>query len=260
MTERAFERVLMESHLHRALEQNEFVIYYQPQYDVNDDSLIGMEALIRWQHPEMGLITPAKFIPLAEETGLIVQIDRWVFRQALQQFSNWYKQGFNPGKLAINLAIKQLHQNDLMEFISSAFDDAQFQAQWLTFEVTESEVMNKPEQAIAVLQKISELGIDIAVDDFGIGYSSLAYLKRLPVHKLKIDQSFIQDVPDDEEDVAIVCAVIALAKSMGLGVIAEGVEKETQKDFLLQQGCHLIQGYLYGKPMSARDIEQCLLQ
>ena len=258
MTERAFERVVMESNLRRALDQDEFVIYYQPQYDARDQSLIGMEALIRWQHPEMGLVSPAKFIPLAEETGLIVQIDRWVFKTALQQFSHWYKQGYKPGRLALNLAMKQLHQNDLLDFINDVLNQTECKTQWLALEVTESHVMNRPEQAIAVLQKISELGIEIAVDDFGTGYSSLAYLKRLPVNKLKIDQSFVRDVPGDDEDVAIVCAVIALAKSMGLGVIAEGVEQKIQKDFLLQQGCYLIQGYLYGKPMTAEDIEQRL--
>lgn len=255
MTERAFERVLMESHLRRALEQDEFVVYYQPQYNAIDDSLVGLEALVRWEHPEMGLISPAKFIPLAEETGLIVLLDRWVFKTALKQVSDWYQQGLKPGKLAVNLAMKQLNQDDLLEFINGVLDVTQFQTKWLAFEVTESQVMNKPEQAIATLQKISDLGIEIAIDDFGTGYSSLAYLKRLPVNKLKIDQSFIHDVPDDDEDIAIVCAIIALAKSMGLEVIAEGVEKENQKVFLLQHGCHLIQGYLYDRPMIAKEIE-----
>ncbi|MFW2372299.1 MAG: EAL domain-containing protein [Gammaproteobacteria bacterium] len=258
MTERAFERILIENNLRRALKQDEFIVYYQPQYDASDDSLIGLEALVRWNHPEMGLVSPARFIPVAEETGLIVQLDRWVFQTAAQQISHWYNQGYNPGRLALNLAMKQLHQEDFIEFIYDVLAKTQCQPQWLELEVTEGQIMKKPEHAIAVLKQISNMGIDIAVDDFGTGYSSLTYLKRLPVNKLKIDQSFIQDIPGDEEDVAIVHAVIALAKSMNLSVIAEGVETNDQKNFLLQHGCNLIQGYLYGAPMEARDFEQFL--
>jgi len=256
MTERAFERVLMESNLRRAIERDEFIVYYQPQYDASDESLIGMEALVRWEHPDMGLISPAKFIPVAEETGFIVQLDRWVFSHALKQLSRWREQGFNPGRMAFNLAMKQLHQDDLIDFILLTLKETRCKAEWLEFEVTEGQIMKKPEKAIAILQKMSDLGIGIAVDDFGTGYSSLAYLKRLPVNKLKIDQAFIHDLPDDEEDAAITCAVIALAKSLGLSVIAEGVEKEIQKEFLLQQGCNLIQGYLYSAPMPAEIIQK----
>ena len=260
MTERAFERVLMESNLRRAIEREEFVVFYQPQHDANTDSIVGLEALVRWRHPEMGLVSPAKFIPVAEETGLIVQLDRWVFTNAVQRLSEWHAMGYNPGRLALNLAMKQLHQIDFIEFVIDTLQITACKPEWLAFEVTESQIMKKPEQAIVVLQKLSDLGIEIAVDDFGTGYSSLTYLKRLPVNKLKIDQSFIHDVPGDEEDEAIVCAVIALAKSMKLSVIAEGVEKEEQKVFLMQQGCNLIQGYFYARPMEAKELELRLKQ
>ena len=256
MTKRAFERVLMESNLRRAIEHEEFILYYQPQYDARTDKLIGMEVLVRWDHPEVGLVPPSKFIPVAEETGLIVQLDRWVFKAALNQLNIWYQLGYQPGKLSLNLAMKQLYQEDFMFFIHETLAKTGCQPQWLEFELTESQIMQKPEHAIAILQQISKLGIDIAVDDFGTGYSSLTYLKRLPVNKLKIDQSFVHDVPDDDEDVAIVQAIIALAKSMRLNVIAEGVEKKNQKAFLLEHDCNLIQGFLYGKPMQAEDIEK----
>ncbi len=251
MTERAFQRVLMEANLRRALENEEFVVYYQPQYDVVRQVFVGMEALIRWEHPEMGMVSPAQFIPMAEETGLIVQIDRWVMRKAMAQVSEWYREGLEPGKLALNLAVKQLYQNDLLEMIGLTMRDTGFMPKWLALEITEGEIMKKPEMAINVLQRISELGIEIAIDDFGTGYSSLSYLKRLPVDKLKIDQSFVRDVPGDADDEAIVQAVIALARSMGLGIIAEGVETEQQQAFLLQEGCSQVQGYLHGRPMPA---------
>jgi diguanylate cyclase (GGDEF)-like protein len=258
MTERAFQRVLMEANLRRALENEEFVVYYQPQYDVEQQAFMGMEALVRWEHPEMGMVSPAQFIPMAEETGLIVQIDRWVMRTAMAQVSEWYRDGLKPGKLALNLAVKQLYQSDLLEMIGLTMRETGFMPQWLALEITESEIMKKPEMAIKVLQRISELGIEIAIDDFGTGYSSLSYLKRLPVDKLKIDQSFVRDVPGDGDDEAIVQAVIALARSMGLDIIAEGVETDRQQAFLLKEGCSQIQGYLYGRPMPAGSMHDFL--
>ncbi len=258
MTERAFQRVLMEANLRRALENEEFVVYYQPQYDVEQHALVGVEALLRWEHPEMGMVSPAQFIPMAEETGLIVPIDRWVMRTAMAQVSEWYREGLEPGKLALNLAVKQLYQADLLEMIGLTLRDTGFRPQWLALEITEGEIMKKPDRAIDLLQRISDLGIEIAIDDFGTGYSSLSYLKRLPVDKLKIDQSFVRDIPGDEEDEAIVLAVIALARSMGLDIIAEGVETEQQQAFLLQKGCAQIQGYLHGRPMTAEVMRTLL--
>jgi len=258
MTERAFERVVMEANLRRAIDQQEFVIYYQPQYDSRTQNIIGMEALIRWQHPEMGMISPAEFIPVAETTGLIIQLDRWVMQTATQQLSQWHQSGLKPGRLSLNMATKQLEQKDLLEFIKTTLQQSQCKPDWIAFEITESQIMKDPKKAISLLLEISALGIEIAVDDFGTGYSSLTYLKRLPVDKLKIDRAFIKDLPEDEEDVAIVRAIIALAKSLKLGVIAEGAENQQQVDFLLAEGCSEIQGFFFAKPMPVEKIESLL--
>ena len=258
MTERAFEHVLMETNLRRALEKQEFVIYYQPQYDAITQKIIGMEALLRWKHPEMGMVSPAKFIPIAENTGLIVELDRWVMQAATQQVSQWHQSGFEPGRLSLNMATKQLEQKDLLEFIISSLQQSKCKPEWIAFEITESQIMKNPETAISLLVEISKLGIEIAVDDFGTGYSSLTYLKRLPVDKLKIDRAFINDLPHDDEDVAIVRAIIALSKSLKLSVIAEGAENQQQVDFLMAEGCPEIQGFFFARPMPADEIESLL--
>jgi len=258
MTEMAFERIVMETSLRQALTKEEFVVYYQPQVDGQTNKLIGMEALVRWQHPTMGLVSPTKFIPLAETTGLIVELDRFVMRTAVKQLVQWYKDGFNPGVLAINLAIKQLQQADFGEMLNTLLKETKCKAEWLELEVTESQIMTHPEEAIAKLNLISDLGIKLAIDDFGTGYSSLAYLKKLPIDKLKIDQTFIRDLPDDEEDASITRAVIALAKSLNLQIIAEGVETKEQKDFIVENGCKNIQGYFYSRPIPAEEITKIL--
>ena len=256
MTEFAMERMEMKSALRDAIDDEEFIIYYQPQVDATNGKLTGMEALIRWQHPKMGLVHPQKFISLAEESGLIVEIDRWVMCTAMKQMSQWYHEGLEPGVLALNLSMRQLRSDDFIGILQEAMKAAAFKPEWLEFEVTEGEVMKKPEESIMKLEEISRMGIEITIDDFGTGYSSLAYLKRLPVSKLKIDQSFIQGLPEDKEDVAIVKAIIALAKSLGLDLIAEGVERDTQKEFLLDSGCKQIQGYYYGEAVPAEEIEK----
>jgi len=261
MTQKALERVALEADLRRALEREEFRIYYQPQVNgVNGVSgeLIGMEALIRWEHPELGLVSPMKFIPLAVETGLIILIDRFVMRTGMMQLKQWYDEGLNPGILALNLTIKQLRQDDFISMLQEMMADTGCLSQWLELEVTEGEVMQNPQQAVRVLKDVSALGIKLAIDDFGTGYSSLAYLKRLPVDKLKIDQSFVREIPGDEEDVAIVEAIIALSKSLHLDIIAEGVETQEQKEFLTANGCEQIQGYLYGRPMRAEEMDRML--
>ncbi|EHP28771.1 protein containing EAL domain [Sulfurimonas gotlandica GD1] len=217
-----------------------------------------MEALVRWQHPTMGLVSPAKFIPLAESTGLIVELDRYVMKTAMTQISKWYEEGLNPGVLAMNLAVKQLQKEDCIEVFQELVKVTQCRPEWLALEVTEGKIMTHPEKAIVILQKISDLGIELSVDDFGTGYSSLAYLKRLPIDKLKIDQAFIRDLPDDEEDAGITKAVIALAKSLNLKVIAEGVETQVQRDFLVENGCENIQGYFYSKPIPSDEFENIL--
>lgn len=260
MTELAFERVVMEASLREALVKEEFVVYYQPQVDAKANKLVGMEALVRWKHPTMGLVSPARFIPLAETTGLIVELDDFVMKTAMAQLALWYKQGYKPGKLALNLAVKQLQQNNFIEKFEKFRKESGCDAKNLELEVTESQIMNNPREAIVILQKIRNLGIELAVDDFGTGYSSLAYLKRLPINKLKIDQAFVRNLPNDEEDSAIARAVIALANSLSLKIIAEGVETKEQKEFIVENGCDNIQGYFYSKPIPAKEFEEKFLK
>jgi len=258
MTEMAFERIVMETNLRTALKKEEFIVYYQPQVNGKTGQLIGMEALVRWQHPTMGLVSPAKFIPLAESTGLIIELDQIVMKVAMKQMANWYNDGLNPGVLALNLAIQQLQQKDFISILDKLLIETQCKPHWLELEVTEGQIMTNPEEAITILKSISDLGIELAIDDFGTGYSSLAYLKKLPINKLKIDQSFVKNLPDDNEDAAIAKAVIALAQSLNLRIIAEGVETKEQEDFLLNNGCKNIQGYFYSKPIPADKMEMYL--
>jgi len=255
MTERAFERVVMEAQLRHALATEEFEVYYQCQFDARAEALIGMEALIRWNHPIHGIISPSRFIPLAEETGLIVEIDRWVMVTAMHQWACWYYEGAEVGTLSINLSQQRLSDESLMDDLKNALLESGCKPEWIMLEVTESQIMKHPEEAIATLRKISDLGIGVAIDDFGTGYSSLSYLKQLPINKLKIDQSFIRDLPDEESDAQITLAIIMMAKSLHLSVIAEGVETRKQRDFLLQNGCYEIQGYFYHKPEDAQAID-----
>jgi len=258
MTAQAFEHVVMESSLRIAIKEEQFIVYFQPQYDVNTNKIAGMEALVRWNHPALGIVPPGKFISIAEESGLIVDIDRIVMKKAMTHFSLWQKKGLNPGKLSLNLAMKQLSQDDFLEQLQKSMDAVKFQAKWLELEVTEGQVMNNPEASIEKLKEISKMGIDIAIDDFGTGYSSLSYLKKLPLDKLKIDQSFIRDIPSDEDDIAITKAIIALGKSLNLKLIAEGVETVEQRDFIIENGCEFIQGYFYSRPLPANEMEELL--
>ncbi|MCF6340732.1 MAG: EAL domain-containing protein [Sulfurimonas sp.] len=258
MTELAYQKVIMESSIRKALKDEEFVVYFQPQINAKTNKLVGMEALVRWQHSNGELIYPDKFIPIANETGLIIELDRWVMKESMKQVKLWYSQGLNPGVLALNLAMKQIHEYDFISIIEKMIKEIEYKPEWLEFEITEGEIMNKPENAIKVLQALNELGIKLAIDDFGTGYSSLLYLKQLPISKLKIDKSFVQDIPDNEEDVGITRAVIALSKSLRLSIIAEGVETKEQKDFLVENGCENIQGYFYARPMPATEMEKML--
>ena len=260
LTQRAFERMSLESSLRRAIANHEFVVYYQPQINGVTGDLIGMEALVRWEHPELGLVSPARFIPLAEETGLILAIDEFVMKEGMKQVAFWYSQGLNPGVLSLNLAMKQLWQENFAQILKDMLNESGCRAEWIELEVTEGEVMKNPEKAIGILREIHSLGIILAIDDFGTGYSSLSYLKRLPLDILKIDQSFIRGIPENNEDVAIVRSIIALAKSMGMRVIAEGVETLEQKEFLVENGCHHIQGYFYSRPINVGEMEYRLHQ
>lgn len=260
LTQRAFARVSLESNLRRAIANHEFVVYYQPQINGASGEIIGMEALVRWQHPEEGLVSPERFIPLAEETGLILSIDEFVMKEGMRQIAHWYSQGLNPGVLSLNLAMKQLWQENFAQMLQDMLKESGCSAEWIELEVTEGEVMKNPEKAIGILQEIHALGVKLAIDDFGTGYSSLSYLKRLPVDILKIDQSFIRGIPENNEDIAIVRSIIALAKSMGMSVIAEGVETLEQKEFLVENGCPNIQGYFYSRPINGREMEHRLCQ
>lgn len=258
MTQNAFEHILMESNLRHALENNELVVYYQPQVNAKEQIIVGMEALVRWQHPELGMISPAQFIPLAEKTGLIIQLGEQVFDLATKQMALWMTDHQLNGRMAINLSVKQLRQNNIFQVLANKLRMNHCQPEWIELEITENYVMDDPEQAIVTLQKLQDMGIEIAIDDFGTGYSSLSYLKRLPINKLKIDQSFVQDISEDEDDRVIITSIIALAKNMNLHVIAEGVEAIEQKDFLLAQGCELIQGYYYSRPVPKQEMTKLL--
>jgi len=245
LTQKAIERVLLETNMRNGLKKEEFLVYFQPQIDARNDKQVGMEALVRWKHPDMGMISPVHFIPLAESSGFIVELDRYVMRKAMTFLKEWHDKGLDPGVLSLNLSIRHLQSEDFFTFFTEAVKASACKYEWLGLEVTESQLMQNPQKSITILQKLSDLGITISIDDFGTGYSSLSYLKRLPIDKLKIDRSFILEVPQNKEDTAIVEAVIALAKTLNLELVAEGVEHEDQKDFLLEHNCHVIQGFYY---------------
>lgn len=258
MTLMAFEHLAMQSSLRQGLFKKEFEVYYQPQVDLTNNSLVGMEALVRWQHPQMGTVGPNRFIPIAEETGMIVELDRMTIRNAMVCWVRWYEAGLNPGVLSLNLSVKNLQQPDFIDYVRSTLQQTGCQTYWVEFEVTESDVMRDVELMQNRLYEIQQMGIHISIDDFGTGHSSLAYLKRLPVSKLKIDQSFIRDLPDDEEDSVITRTVIAMTKSLGLKVIAEGVETKPQCDFLLANQCSQVQGYYFSRPICEADMTRFL--
>ncbi len=256
MTERTMNHLLMAKKIREAIDNEEFVVYYQPQINGNDGKLIGMEALVRWKHPKEGMISPAEFIPIAEEAGLIDKIGEIVFKQAARQITQWYALGYTPGRVAINLSTVELQKENFVEIIQQRLNDTGCKTEWIELEITEGYTMKHPNEAISMLQQISDLGIHLSIDDFGTGYSSLSYLQRLPIHKLKIDQSFVRNIPQNKNDAAIILSIIFLAKTMRFDVIAEGVETAEQEQFLRSKGCEKIQGYLYSKPLSAEEMEE----
>jgi len=258
MTEKSFSHMVMSKNIRAALEKKEFEVYYQPQIDGRTNKFLGMEALVRWHSPKDGFITPAQFIPVAEESGLIDKIGQYVFFEATSQISKWYKEGYNPGYVAINLSTNELQNEDFVTTIEKGLLASECKAEWVELEITEGYTMRHPEQAIQILQSMKDLGIRLSIDDFGTGYSSLSYLKRLPVHKLKIDQSFVSGLPDNKDDSAIVKTIISLAKAMKFNLIAEGVETPEQENFLIKNGCNNIQGYLHSRPMPADEMEAFL--
>ena len=260
LTSQASQRVLLEQELRRALERNELSLVYQPQISLHDLRLVGAEALIRWKHPTLGEIPPERFIPLAEENGMIIQIGDWVLEHACLQLNSW-NETYEPfGHVSVNLAGVQLRQPKLLSRIQQLLKDNQLKPGCLQLEITENFIMSQAEEALEVLHQLKVLGVQLAIDDFGTGYSSLSYLKRLPLDTLKIDQSFIRGLPDDPHDAAIVRAIVALGRSMQFTIIAEGVETRAQQDFLADEGCEQIQGYIVSVPLSAEEFAATFLR
>ena len=259
MTSVAVRRVLLENSLRQALQLEQFVVYYQPKFCLNKGRLIGTEALVRWRHPEMGLVPPDSFIPLAEDTGLIVSIGAWVLETACHQLRAWQQAGIEAGTVAVNLSGEQLKRGDLVATVKQALQLSGIDASSLELEITEGFIMDQAEQAIAVLSELRALGVTLSIDDFGTGYSSLSYLKKLPINNLKIDRSFVRDIPEDANDEAIARAIIALAGNLQLDVVAEGIETREQIEFLRREGCRKGQGYLFSPPLSADDLTDKLI-
>jgi diguanylate cyclase (GGDEF)-like protein len=256
---KALKRLTLENDLRRALERSEFEVHYQPLVDISTGVVVGMEALVRWQHPELGFLSPAEFIPLAEDTGLIMPLGEWVLRTACAQCSAWHSEGLAPLTVAVNLSAHQFQQLNLSEVVVRVLRETGLSPLSLELELTESSIMKNAESAVKTLGELKEMGISIAVDDFGTGYSSLGYLKRLPIDKLKIDQTFVRDVTTDPNDASLVMAIIALAHNLRLKVLAEGVETEEQLRFLHLLRCDEWQGYLYSKPLPAEAFRQFLI-
>jgi diguanylate cyclase (GGDEF)-like protein/PAS domain S-box-containing protein len=256
----ALERLRLEADLRRALAMEEFELHYQPRVELATGRITSVEALIRWRRGEQGLISPARFIPLAEETGLIVPIGAWVLRTACTQMRLWRDAGYDTLRVAVNLSTRQFRQPDLLEMILTTLRETGLDARHLELEITESMAMHDPKHTQGLLEKLSGLGIALAIDDFGTGYSSLAYLKRFPIDYLKIDQSFVRGIPADKEDELIVRSIIALGQSLELVLIAEGVETEEQRAFLRAEGCEEMQGYLFSRPKPATEIDVVLAQ
>ena len=258
MNANALERLNMQNRLRRALERDEFQLHYQPQVDLDSGRIIGMEALLRWTSPDLGPVSPGKFIPIAEESGLIVQIGAWVLRTACRQNRSWQARGLPEVPVAVNLSALQFARGDLLDTVERALDDSRLPARFLELELTESILLHDADNIMASLRRLKNLGIKLSIDDFGTGYSSLSYLKRLAVDKLKIDQSFVRDIASDPDDAAIVRAIIQMGHSLKLRTIAEGVEAVDQLAFLRAEGCEEGQGYLFGRPIPAAEMENLL--
>jgi len=258
MSSRAFERLTLESNLRRALEQGEFRLYYQPQVDVTTGAIVGVEALLRWQHPEFGLVMPNEFIPLLEETGLIVPTGAWILDTACAQLAAWHAQGWPRLRLAVNLSPRQFQTQNLTTVVKQAVDRLDGDPGRLELEITEGMLLRHVPITAETLEALHLLGVRMAIDDFGTGYSSLSYLRRLPIDTLKIDRMFVRDIPHDPDDSAITVAIIALVQSMKLEMIAEGVENTAQRDFLHARGCNVMQGFLFSRPLPAEEITRLL--
>lgn len=258
MNEAVSRRLSLEGSLRKAIERNELHVFYQPQIDVKSGRVIGMEALIRWMHPEHGMISPLNFIPLAEETGLIVPIGEWVLRNACSQTKAWIDAGFGPMKVGVNLSMRQFKEKNMINMVNKTLIDTGLNSRYLELELTESTAMHDANETIGIINELKTSGINISMDDFGTGYSSLSYLKDLPIDTLKIDQSFIRNMADNKNDTAIVKAIINMAHSLTLNVIAEGVETAQHLSILEALNCDEVQGYLFSKPLPVLEFERLL--
>ncbi len=250
MKESAVESLFMENDLRRAIDQHEMLLHYQPQICLDSGNIIGLEALVRWNSKERGMVSPASFIPLAEESGLIEPLGEWVLREACTRFHLWLDAGIDFGKIAVNLSAKQFRRKSFQKIITEILHETRLPPQYLELEITESSTMENAEESIRMIQELRKLGLTFAIDDFGTGYSSLAYLRRFPVQKLKIDRSFVSDIDSVNDDAVIAKSIIDLAHNMSMEVIAEGVERISQSNWLLSRGCNLVQGFYYCRPLS----------
>jgi EAL domain-containing protein (putative c-di-GMP-specific phosphodiesterase class I) len=244
----------LENDLRLALENGDLDLHFQPQIEFSTQQIRGVEALVRWRHPVRGMISPVEFIPLAEECGLIMQLGEWVLRKACRQLRDWLIRGFAPMRMSINVSAVQFHQKDFLAVLKSVLTDTGVDPQYIELELTESVLMQNVEAVEATLAEIRALGVSLAIDDFGTGYSSLNYLRRFPINRLKIDQSFVRDIELTPTNESITKAIIALAESLSLEIVAEGIEKTTEKSMLENLGCTEGQGYFFAKPLSAGDI------
>lgn len=250
--------MLLENSLRRAIDNTQLLLLYQPQIDLVSGELVGVEALVRWRHSDLGLIAPERFIPVAEESDLIERVGEWVLNQACRQASDWLARGHVFGRMAVNVACRQYHRQGMVPVVERALAATGLHAEALELEVTETLLMEEMSLVVEQMCALKELGVRLSIDDFGTGYSSLAYLKALPVGKLKIDRSFVRDIPGAPDDMAISSAIIALANSLQMQVVAEGVENQAQADFLLRAGCRHAQGFLFSEPLSPEAFENYL--
>ncbi|HFQ13840.1 MAG TPA: GGDEF domain-containing protein, partial [Gammaproteobacteria bacterium] len=258
MTARVFERLTLENNLRHALERNEFILHYQPQIDVRNGRIFGVEALLRWQHPDLGLVMPGNFVPLLEETGLIEPVGIWVLETACRQSCQWHESGMGFLHMSVNLSSRQFNNSQFIGSLQNIIEETGVNPEYLELELTESMLMRNTTATTAALNKLNQLGVRFAIDDFGTGYSSLNYLRRFPIETIKIDRTFIRDIIEDDDDRAICSAIIGMTRSLSLNVIAEGVETHEQIDFLKNRKCHYIQGNVFSPAVTAEEMTRLL--
>jgi diguanylate cyclase (GGDEF)-like protein len=254
------DKAKLELGLRKAIEGNEFILYYQPQFDLKTETISGVEALIRWNSPDLGMVYPADFIPIAEETNLILPIGEWVLKTACKQNKEWQNQGYKPISVSVNISIYQFRQTHFIETVQNALFESGLDPQYLKLEITESLLLGDKKENIEKLEKLKKIGVKISLDDFGSGYSSLSYIRYLPIDELKVDKSFIRDVPNQSKDEAIIKTIFELAKSLDVEVVCEGIEKKDQAEFLKQTNCHVMQGYYFSVPLNGDEFEKLQLK